>query len=93
MQRLQTSVHRGNEKDPSDGAYTNCENAQRLLWVGFAEFGFLLWAGLALGWVALGWVVWVGSALGRVSFGWGQLWAGSALGGVSFELGWLWALG
>jgi len=25
MQRLQTSVHQGNEKDPSDGAYTNCE--------------------------------------------------------------------
>ena len=91
MQRLQTSVHRGNEKDPSDGACTNCENTQGLFWVGFAfaELDFALGRvalgqfGFGLGFVLLRWL------LDWVSFGLGQLWAGLAFCWVGFLLNWL----
>ena len=100
MQTLQTlSVHQGNGKDPSDGAYINCESTQCWLWPGWLN---LLWAGLAcwvgflLHWLfarlALDWIAFcqVGFLLGLP---WDEFaWAGSALGWVGFGSVWLWVV-
>jgi len=92
MQRLQTlSVHRGNGKDPNDGAYTNCENTQCWLWPGWQN---QLWAGLAcwLGFL-LHWLF-ARLALSWVGFGIGWLWIGFAFAGwlfarLALALGWV----